>query len=111
MSLPGDFRNRSRWTAFGRVLLASLVLFAIFAARGVAPDFTRALNSHSLVVADSHHDQRPRFDDSGYRWSEPAAAFELLVPTAKLAGLILAPKVFSPIQTKGFHFNRPPPIS
>jgi hypothetical protein len=91
-------------------VLAAVVLFAIFAARGVPPDFSQALNPHSTIAANSHHDQRPRFVDSAYQWGAPPATFQLTLPNAELAGLIVEPEVFSTIQTKGFHFNRPPPV-
>jgi hypothetical protein len=110
MSLLRDYTNRSQRPLIRRAVLAAVVLFAIFAARGIPPDFSQALNPHPTIAANSHHDQRPRFDDSAYQWSAPPVTFQLTLPNAELAGLIREPEVFSTIQTKGFHFNRPPPI-
>jgi hypothetical protein len=110
MSLLRDYTNRSQRPLIYRAVLAAVVLFAIFAARGVPPDFSQALNPHSTIAANSHHDQRPRFVDSAYQWGAPPATFQLTLPNAELAGLIVEPEVFSTIQTKGFHFNRPPPV-
>jgi hypothetical protein len=110
MSLLRESTHRAQWPLIHRAALGALVLFAIFAARGVPPDFSRALNSHPTLEANSHHDQRPRFDDSAYQWSAPPASFQIRLPDAELAGLIVEPEVFSTIQTKGFRFNRPPPV-
>lgn len=110
MSLPRDYKNRSQRPVIHRAVLAAVVLFAIFAARGVPPDFSQALNLQSTIAADSHDDQRPRFDDSAYQWSAQPATFQLALPNAGLAGLVAGPEVFSTIQAKGFHFNRPPPV-
>jgi hypothetical protein len=100
-----------RGTAMIRALLVSAALFAIFAARGVPPSFPHATALASAISADTHHDQRPRFDDSGTQWSAPAAIFVPYPPSAESAHLTLALRFPSTLQTKGFHFNRPPPIS
>jgi hypothetical protein len=100
----------SRGTIGLRTVLASLALFAVLAARNVAPDFSKAPCGHSTVSDASHHDQRPRFDDSGSKWNAPAGAFQLLPPTGEAAHLTPTLQLFSRLQIKGFHYNRPPPI-
>ena len=105
------FRGDSRRTLWIRAVLASAALFALLAARNVPPDFLSALSVHSTVTAASHHDQRPRFDNSALRWSAPAATYLPVPPVAESPHSILTPQLSSTVQTKGFHFNRPPPIS
>jgi hypothetical protein len=102
---------RNRGTVMIRAVLASVALVAIFAAREVATDFPRATDLASAISADAHHDQRPRFDNSGSQWSAPAAIFVPFPPSAESTPLTLAAQFPSTLQTKGFHFNRPPPIS
>lgn len=92
-------------------MLASVALLAVLAARNVLPQFPKAPGDHSALSADSHHDQRPRFDHTGSQWSVPSDGFLSVPPTAESAHLTLAPQLFSALQTKGFHYNRPPPIS
>jgi hypothetical protein len=101
----------NRGTVMIRAVLASVALLAIFAAREVPTDFPHATDLASTSSADTHHDQRPRFDNSGSQWSAPAAIFVPFPPSAESAHLTFAPKFPSTLQTKGFHFNRPPPIS
>lgn len=99
-----------RGTLMIRAVLVSVALFAIFAAREVPPDFPHAIHRASTISADTHHDQRPRFDNSGTQWSAPAAVFVPYPPSAESAHLTSGLQLSSPLQTKGFHFNRPPPI-
>lgn len=109
MSLGWHFRSGSDRTISIRVILASVALLAVLAARNVPPDFVKAPSVHSQISAGSHHDQRPRFDRDGPQWSAPIASF-LLVPLAvESAHLGPAPQLASALQTKGFHYNRPPP--
>ncbi|MGA7171810.1 MAG: hypothetical protein WCA99_06510 [Candidatus Sulfotelmatobacter sp.] len=91
-------------------MLASVVVAAIFAARGAPAQFRAADTGHS-ISADSHHDQRPRFDNSSSGWSTPVESFLVFPPSAGPAQLIPAPALFSTLQTEGFHFNRPPPLT
>ena len=110
MSLGRHIWSGSHGTTWLRTVLASLALFTVLAARNVAPDFSKAPSVHSAVSDDSHHDQRPRFDDSGSKWNAPAGTFQLVPPTDKSAHLAPTSQLFSALQTKGFHYNRPPPI-
>ncbi len=111
MSFERHIASGSHGTIWIPTVLAAVVLFALLAARDVPPDFSKAPCEHSTIGADSHPDQRPRFDDSGSKWKAPADTFQLLPPTAESAHLTPTPDLFSTFQTKGFHYNRPPPIS
>jgi len=111
MSLERHIRSGSHGRIWIQAGLACVALFAVLAARNVPPDFFKSPCIHSAISDDSHHDQRPRFDDSGSKWKAPADTFRLLPPTAESAHLTPTPQLFSTPQTKGFHYNRPPPIS
>ena len=82
MSLQRHSRSGSHRGIWIRAVLASVALFALLATRNVAPDFTKASCADSSISADSHHDQRPRFDDSGSKWNAPAGHLNyfLLLP-------------------------------
>lgn len=99
---------RSIWI---RGVLASIALLAVLGARNVPPHFPSVSHVHSAASADSHHDQRPRFDNGASKWSAPVDSFRPVPPTAQSAHVTPTPRLFSTLQTKGFHFNRPPPIS
>jgi len=111
MSLQRHFRDGNRGTIWIRAVLAFAALFALLAARDAPPQFPKVPGVRSTVSANFHRDQRPRFDNSGSKWSAPAESFPLFPPTAESAHLTPTPQVFSARQTKGAHFNRPPPLS
>ena len=111
MWLERHFRSGSHGTIWMRAVVASAMLFAVLAARNVPPHFPKAPGVRSAVSDNSHHDQRPRFDNSGSKWSAPADSFLPDPPAAESAHLAPTPQLFSTLQTKGFHYNRPPPVS
>src|ERR1017187_1239110 len=85
MSLERHIRSGSHGRIWIQDGLACVALFAVLAARNVPPDFFKSPCIHSAISDDSHHDQRPRFDDSGSKWKAPADTFRLLPPTAESA--------------------------
>jgi hypothetical protein len=110
MSPATYFRSASHGTIWIRAMFACTALFAVLAARNVPVHFPQASCAHSAVSADSHRDQRPRFNNSGLKWSPPAGSFRLAPPTAQSVHLTSPLRSLSTLQTEGFHFNRPPPI-
>jgi len=111
MLLQRHFRSGSSRRIWVRTVLASVALLAVLTARNVASDFSKAPSVHTTISAKSQPDPRSRFDDSGLKWKAPANRFELLPPSAESAHIAPMPQLFSGLQAKGFHFNRPPPIS
>lgn len=101
-------KERTLWI---RAVLASAALFSLLAAQNVPSHFPQATCVHSSVGAPLHHDQRPRFDNNGPKWSAPAATFVPAPPAVESAGSTLIPQLSFAVQAKGVHFNRPPPIS
>jgi hypothetical protein len=94
------------------VFLAFAALFALLAIRSAPPDFPKPTSiRHSLFSAVSSHSERPRFDASGLQWSAPVDHFLPFPPVAGSAHLAPFPQLWSALQSKGFHYNRPPPAS
>lgn len=102
--------NRGRKTIGTRVFLAFAALFALLVVRTATPNFTKPLSvHHSSVNTVSSHTQRPHFDSDGWQWSAPVGHFLPFPPVSESAHLTAASQPWSALQTKGFHYNRPPP--
>ncbi len=110
MSQERHFRRHSHALMF-RAGLASVVLFALLNARDIPSHFQTTSKTHSTLTSDSQHDQRPRFDHYTLDWNVAAPTILPFPMFDKSAHLTPAPQLFSILQTKGFHFNRPPPSS
>jgi hypothetical protein len=104
-------RNGVNSRAWARIVLACVALAAVLVARHIPPDFPAEPSIHSAVNANSHHDQRPRFNNNGLQWSTPADVFLPAPPVAESADLASAAEPLPRLKTKGFHYNRPPPLS
>jgi len=112
MSLNGHPQNRRCEAVWSQALLAFAALFAVIIIRSAPSDFPEPpAFHHSSVSAVSSHDQRPRFDFEGLQWSAPLSLFLPFPPAAESAHLTPATQLWSALQTKGFHYNRPPPAS
>jgi hypothetical protein len=109
MSLEQYSRSRRRSTICIRAFLAFTALFALLAARSVAPNFPQLLSHHASISAASQHDQKPRFDCDGLQWVAPSGSFLLTPPAMETTSVRLESQLLSTLQTKGFHYNRPPP--
>jgi hypothetical protein len=104
-------RNGVNSTAWARIVLACVALAAVLVARHISPSFPAEPSIHSAFSANSHHDQRPRFNNDGLQWCAPADVFLPAPPVARAAHLASAAEPLPKLQTKGFHYNRPPPLS
>jgi len=111
MSLERHIRSGRHDGILIQAGLACVAVIAVLAARNAPYDFSKAPYIHSAISADSHYDKRPRFDDSRSKWIAPADSFQFIPPSAESVHLTQTPQPFSTLQTKGFHYNRPPPIS
>jgi len=112
MSSNGHPQNRRREAVWSQALLAFAAVFALLLIRTAPPDFPKLPSvHHTSINAVSSHDQRPRFDSDGLQWSAPVGHFLPLPPAAECAHLTPVTRLWSALQTKGFHYNRPPPVS
>lgn len=97
----------SKWT---RALLALLAVSALFVARSLPTDFSSVPNEKSAYAAHAH-DQRPRFDNEGSKWSVPITS-SVEAPRPTFAALLIAAIVpHAQWVTKGAHCTRPPPVA
>jgi hypothetical protein len=112
MSLNGHPRNCGRKAIWAQAFLAFAALFALLVIRNAPPHFPNPPSlHHSSFNSVSTHDQRPRFDSGGLQWSAPVSHFLPFPPAAESAHLTPIPQLWSVLQSKGFHYNRPPPAS
>src|ERR1700683_4368988 len=106
---PLNLRRGAIWT---QAFLAFAALFALLVIRSAPPDFPRPPSLHqSSFNSVTGHSERPRFDSSGLQWSAPVSRFLPFPPAAYSAHLTPVPQLWSALQSKGFHYNRPPPAS
>jgi hypothetical protein len=99
-------------------ILAVAAVFGLLVARNVPPEFREgqslrhsSIRCASTLSTASNHDQRPRFDFNGLGWSVPVEEFLPFPPTSFSAHLTSISQLFPALHTKGFHYNRPPPLS
>lgn len=85
------------------------VLLALLAARSVPPQFASTTNPGSSIHVVSSHDQRPRFSFDESRWSLPAGGLQPLQCAATSRQIAPNSPLFSSLQARGLHYNRPPP--
>jgi len=88
---------------------------ALVVARSVPPEFEKLASARTTISSSeqgrSPHDQRPRFDNNGTQWIAPVSNFHQIPPQAGSAHLTPVVLLFYGRQAKGFHYNRPPPVS
>jgi hypothetical protein len=82
MSLERHFRSDSYGTMWLLAVLAFIAFLGVIAAREVASRFLDH-EGHSSISADSHHDQRPRFDHGAADWNAPGASVLPVPPTGE----------------------------
>jgi hypothetical protein len=112
MSSNGHPRDHVRGVIWSQALFAFAALFALLVIRNIPPDFPNPPSLHHSSVTDvSNYGHRPHFDSDGLQWSAPVSHFLPIPPAAESAHLTPAPQLWSALQTKGFHYNRPPPAS
>jgi hypothetical protein len=96
--------------AWARIVLVIPVLSAILVARNIPPTFPTQPSVNSAISASSHHDQRPRFDYDQALWSMPESTFLSVPPTIESARVTQVLQLAFSLKTKGYHYNRPPPL-
>lgn len=109
MSLICHSRSENQRTIWLRIILASLGVVALLAARNAPPDFAKAPSVYAALSSASRHDQRPRFDRDRLGWSVPAESILPVPVVVTFAPTKSVPQRLFTLQYEGFHYNRPPP--
>jgi hypothetical protein len=98
-------------TAWLPTVPAVVVLSSLLVAQNVPLKFPPAASVRQCSnSAASAQCQTQRFDSDGLRWIAPAAAFVALL-SAGMVNWNSVQQLLPTIQTKGLHFNRPPPTN
>jgi hypothetical protein len=104
----------SRNTLFGVVWIATVpavvILSSLLVAQNVPLEFRSASVDQCSISAGSTHGQTQRFDSDGLQWTKPVGAFVILQSAGEVNRNLTQQPLLA-IQTKGFHFNRPPPTN
>jgi len=109
MSPQNHSRSGRHGTIWINALLVFAAAFALLAARDFQPRFPQGPSIHSAINALSTRQDRPRFDSNNLQWSAPVQGYLPLPPATAAPQLALSLQSTSGLQTKGFHYNRPPP--
>lgn len=109
MSLVRNFRNHLSGTPY-RIAALCAALVALLFVRFTPPAFSEMPSGQATVVCHSAHDSRSCFDPDGQGWSVPAAFVAIARPEVS-RHLPSVTELILPFQTKGSHYNRPPPLS
>src|SRR5579864_424999 len=112
VSCSGHRRSGRRNPLLIRGVVALAALFAFLVIRNAPPHFVRQLSlHHSSIKTVFNHGPKPHFDFDRLPWSAPVKSFLPFTPAAESSDLSPTAQVLSGLQAKGFHYNRPPPIS
>jgi len=99
---------------FGTLWIATVpafvVLSSLLVAQNVPLEFPSASVVQYSISARSTHGQTQRFDSDGLQWTASVGAF-LTFPLTERLKCNFTQQLLAAIQTKGLHFNRPPPTS
>jgi hypothetical protein len=109
MLLVRNFRNRFRGTPYHVSVLCTALLALLFV-RFTAPTLPEISSTQLTIVCHSAHNQRPCFDHDELGWSAPVAFLAIAPPEVSLH-LPSSSELILPFQTKGSHYNRPPPLT
>lgn len=104
----GKGREKMIWI---RGMVALAALFAFLTIRNAPPHFPQQPSiHHTSVKAVFNAGHRPHFDSDRLQWSAPAKALLPFSLAAESLRLSPASQGLSVLQTKGFRYNRPPPV-
>jgi hypothetical protein len=110
MPLSRNIGKRMSGTFWTATVPAFVVLSSLLVAQNVPLEFPSVLVGQSSITAGSTHAQAQRFDSDGLQWTAPVGAFVILPAIGRVNRNFTQP-LLPAIQTKGFHFNRPPPTN
>jgi hypothetical protein len=100
-------KSRKHWV---KAIPAFATLLTLLVARNTSPEFPHIPSvHHTSINAVASYGHRLRFDSNGLQWTDPIPVFVLLPPETESGHSSLTPELYSALQLKGFHYNRPPP--
>jgi hypothetical protein len=103
---PSRGDRRIKWVHALVVVAAASALISV---RNTPPEFPSAQSVHAFKSSTQHH-QRPRFDNSSPNYFAAPPASALFPLTVVQTQLTFATALFPSFQSKGAHYNRPPPL-
>jgi hypothetical protein len=92
-------------------LITAVALFALLAAGRFRPNFVDAFGSDLSIRASASHDKVLRFNCDRSDNIALARAALTLPSWEPVSHLVPAPEGLAEFATKGFHYNRPPPLA
>jgi len=111
MAANQDNRGNGVGRHWIKAIPALAALLVLLVARNTPPEFSRVSSlQRTSINAVSSNSHRLQFDSNGLQWSDPASVFVLIPPKTEFAHSFLTPELYSALQLKGFHYNRPPPV-
>jgi len=94
-----------------RSTIAMVALFALLVIRNASPHLPPLPSlHHSAHNVASNPAHRPHFDSERLQWSAPASIFLPFPLSAVATQLNATSQPYSKLQSKGFRYNRPPPV-
>jgi hypothetical protein len=86
------------------------VVLALLVSQTALPAPLSPVSWHSTVRCLTSHAKLQYLDESSL-WVRPSQSFQLSTPPASLSPWIASGEPLLPLESKGFHYNRPPPFS
>jgi hypothetical protein len=107
-------RNMGR-ESFGMVwvtTISALVVFSLLVAQNIRVEFPQpsSVSQYSITAGPAHR-QPQRFYPDGVQWTAPVGGFVILSTSGGSASQSFTQQLLPATQTKGFRFNRPPPVN
>ena len=92
-------------------LLILTSVCALLTAQLARPHLGQFLTTHSSFKCQNVHGKRQCFEQSGLDWVTPARILQLPPSVVTSPHLSFTEEFTALLQPKGFHYNRPPPLS
>jgi hypothetical protein len=105
-----DSATRSHRFHWIETTIAVAALFALLAVRNAEPEFSALNTTHYSVVNAPSHDPKPRFNCDTEDWTLPVRGVLTLPTITESLRRPFAARFAPMLQTKGFPYNRPPPV-
>jgi hypothetical protein len=105
-----DSVARTRTIHWIESVLTVASLFSLLAVRYAPPELSALNTAQGSVCNALSHDLKPKFNCDVEDWTLPVRVVLMLPTITESLKLPLAPRFASRPHTKGFRYDRPPPI-